>query len=210
MKLNSPFKSTSLYLVPLVAVIALICVFVFRNSDSDSKKTEASTPEASPKLLINKANTEPEVVAREKARPSISSTISKTSKPTPFIDSLSPPAEDEAIPFLKKAFLSASFEAMAQNGSDLSLPMPSKHLIRSETIESADRIKAWGQSNDFKAGQTKIFRGHGGVEFYDVELIRTEVPDVKKIQAQGALIKKHIASVDDAIYTTWVGQIVTR
>lgn len=120
-------------------------------------------------------------------------------------------APDEALPpFLEETFLTASLEALAKNGADLSLPMPSKHLVRCESREIAGRMTAWGRENGFEIGEPVISLGHGGVEFFDVELRRTEVPDAGRIQKEGEKVLAAVGGVDGAEYATWVGEIVRR
>lgn len=117
----------------------------------------------------------------------------------------------ETLPdFLTDDFLSASLAALKQNGSDLALPMPSKHLVRCETPAIADRMIAWGRANGFEAAEPTVFLGHGGVEFFDVELRRTEVPDPARIQQQGRQVLGEVARTEGAEYATWVGEIVGR
>lgn len=110
--------------------------------------------------------------------------------------------------FLERPFLIASLSALKENGSDLSLPMPSKHLIRCESREIASRVAAWGRENGFEPLDGGIFLGHGGVEFFDVELRRTEVPNPDRIQEQGRLVQESVADLSGAEYATWVGEIV--
>lgn len=115
----------------------------------------------------------------------------------------------ETIPaFLERPFLTASLSALEKNGSDLSLPMPSKHLVRCESREIAAQVTAWGRENGFEPLDGGIFLGHGGVEFFDVELRRTEVPNPDRIQEQGRLVHESVAELAGAEYATWVGEIV--
>lgn len=121
----------------------------------------------------------------------------------------SPEVLPEVLPaFLERHFLTASLSALEKNGSDLSLPMPSKHLIRCESREIASQVSAWGRENGFEPLDGGIFLGHGGVEFFDVELRRTEVPDATRIQEQGRLVQENVAELAGAEYATWVGEIV--
>ncbi|MCB1093158.1 MAG: ribonuclease E inhibitor RraB [Verrucomicrobiae bacterium] len=120
-------------------------------------------------------------------------------------------ANVEDLPaFLEPAFLDASLAALKQNGSNLALPMPSKHLVRCESPEIATNVADWADKNGFETAPTVIFRGHGGVEFFDVELRRTAIPDVDRIQQEGRQILQIVSATPGTSYETWVGEIVGR
>jgi len=125
----------------------------------------------------------------------------------PGADALSP-APLSSPEFLTRDFLEASLAALKTNGSDLSLPMPSKHLVRCESRQRADAIADWGRENGFEAASITVFLGHGGVEFFDVELRRVAVPEPDRIRYEGLLIHEHVSAHEDAVYVTWVGEIV--
>lgn len=119
-------------------------------------------------------------------------------------------ARAESTPFfMESEFLHASLEALQSNGSDLSLPMPSKHVVRCETRELAAEVTKWGEANGFEIDKPTIFLGHGSVEFFDVTLRQTDVPHIPSIQKQGRLVQSRISVLPGAVYNTWVGEIVS-
>ncbi len=143
------------------------------------------------------------------ANPAAASTFPVVTQ-APESAELSPSAspQDSLPAFLEPTFLAASLAALEKNGSDLTRPMPSKHLVRCESRDIAAEVMTWGRENGFEPRDAGIFRGHGGVEFFDVELRRTEVPDPARIQKEGRRIHEAVATVEGAEYATWVGEIV--
>ncbi len=110
--------------------------------------------------------------------------------------------------FISDSFLQTSLAALAENGSDLSKPMRSRHQVRCESADVADHLREWAASRDFETKEPTVFLGHGGVEFFDVELVRKGVPEIAQIQEEGRLIHEKIRDVAGARYATWVGEIV--
>ena len=121
-------------------------------------------------------------------------------------------ARNDAAPlpaFVRTDFLNASLGALAANGADLSLPMPSRHRIRSESLATAQTLAQWAEQQGFTPSPIRTVLGHGGVPLYDIDLIVTEVPDINAIQNQGRLIITALNGHADAHYRTWVGEIVS-
>ena len=121
-----------------------------------------------------------------------------------------PPSEEGLPSFLRTDFLSTSLSALEGHGADLSLPMRSQHRVRCESKEEAAALSAWASENAFDTDEPVVFLGHGGVEFFDVTLIRTEVPHIAEIQKQGALIREGVSQITGTDYRTWVGEIVKQ
>lgn len=143
------------------------------------------------------------------ASPAVASIPPVVTQAPESVEVSSPTSALEPLPaFLEPAFLAASLAALENNGSDLTRPMPSKHLVRCESRDIAAEVMTWGRENGFEPRDAGIFRGHGGVEFFDVELRRTEVPDPARIQKEGRRIHGAVATVEGAEYATWVGEIV--
>lgn len=115
----------------------------------------------------------------------------------------------QPLPFLTSEFLEESLARLASNGSDLSLPMPSRHRIRTESRSTARSVTEWGAANGFAPSPVKIRLGHGGVEFFDVDLVFTAIPTVEQIRTNGAQIRAGVAQFPGADYFTWVGEIVS-
>ncbi|MEM7383481.1 MAG: hypothetical protein AAF514_00925 [Verrucomicrobiota bacterium] len=110
--------------------------------------------------------------------------------------------------FLEEAFVAASLATLKKNGADLTLPMPSRHLIRCATPALATEVRNWGARNQFDSANPIIFLGHDGIEYFDVELVRTEIPDPHRIREQGRLIHTELAQANGITYATWVGELV--
>ncbi len=130
--------------------------------------------------------------------------------PTPFVHAGEQlPLEKPALPdFLQASFLQTSLQALARNGSDLSLPMRSRHRVRCESREAARQVSAWATAHGFEPEPAETFLGHGGVAFFDVAISHTDIPDIHHIQDQGERIQAALAQIPGSHYRTWVGEIV--
>jgi len=115
----------------------------------------------------------------------------------------------ESVPsFLESDFLDESLRRLVLNGADLSQPMPSRHQVRSEQLDTAQALISWGLANGFSTSAVSVGLGHGSQPYFDVELIMDEVPSVEGIQRQGQRIRRGVSQFADARYVTWVGAII--
>ena len=117
-----------------------------------------------------------------------------------------PPAEYPAV--ATERLIRVSLGLLAKNGADLSKPMPSRHRVLAASPEVVERLMAWGRSAGYEATEPVRYHEHGGVEHFQLDLVRTGVPEPREIEAQGREVFAAVGRIPGAHYQTWEGAIV--
>jgi hypothetical protein len=117
-----------------------------------------------------------------------------------------PPAEYPAV--ATERLIRVSLGLLAKNGADLSKPMPSRHRVLAANPEVVERLATWGRSAGYEATEPVRYHEHGGVEHFQLDLVRTGVPEPRLIEAQGREVFAAVGRIPGAHYQTWEGAIV--
>ena len=126
--------------------------------------------------------------------------------PAPDLTSVFPPQQMPVVATARGA--SVSLHYLAQNGADLSKPMPSKHHVFAATQQIASQLAEWGRANGFEIRGPVMFPDHVGTPRFQLDLVRTEVPDPAHIEAEGRMILATVQKTPGSYYQTWSGEIV--
>lgn len=117
-------------------------------------------------------------------------------------------AADSLPPFIDRAVINASLQALQRHGADLSKAMPSHHRVECDSRDIAAEVSQWARDAGFDVAEPVVLRGHGGVPSYVVSLTKIGIPDANDIRQQGLEILDGVSSIDGATYVTWTGEIV--
>lgn len=117
-----------------------------------------------------------------------------------------PPAEYPAI--ATERLIRVSLGLLARNGADLSQPLPSRHRVLAADAAVVERVVAWAAGAGYEAGEPVSYREHGGVEHFQVDLVRLSAADPEEIEAQGREVFAAVGRIPGAHYQTWMGDIV--
>jgi|GEM_PF-3485149 len=111
-------------------------------------------------------------------------------------------------PIATAPLIRVSLELLAKNGADLAKPMPSRHRVLAASPAAAQQLAAWGRGAGFEPAEPVRYHEHGGVEHFQVDLVRTAVPEAREIEAQGRAVFAAVAQIPGTHYQTWLGTIV--
>jgi hypothetical protein len=165
-------------------------------------RTDAPDPAAAPK-------TEPEKTVVP-APPSATEAESRPARPPAAADrelsAVFPPSEMPVVATADGA--KASLGYLAENGADLSKPIPSKHRVLAANEQVAARLIAWAQANDFEVRGPEVVREHVGTLRQRFDLVRTEILVPEQIEREGRLVLDAVRQIPGTYYQTWSGEIV--
>ena len=119
---------------------------------------------------------------------------------------LFPPSELPMVATQEGARVSLRY--LAENGADLTRPMPSKHRVFAANAQIAAQIAGWGRANGFEVRGPFLVPSHIGEPEQSLELVRTEVPDPAQIEREGRLVLAAVQRTPGTYYQTWCGEIV--
>ncbi len=104
--------------------------------------------------------------------------------------------------------IEVSLGLLRQNGADLSKPMPCRHRVLAANRAIAERVGRWAQANDFSPTPPELYHEHGGVERFQIDLVRTVVPSPDLIEDQGLLVHAGMKAIPGTAYQSWMGEII--
>lgn len=117
-----------------------------------------------------------------------------------------PPSEYPAI--ATERLIRVSLGLLEKNGADLSRPMPSRHRVLAADAAVAATVAAWGRMAGYEVTEPVSYHEHGGVEHFQLDLVRTAVPNPRAIEAEGREVFEAVRRMDGAHYQAWEGAIV--
>ncbi|MFN0130704.1 MAG: ribonuclease E inhibitor RraB [Verrucomicrobiales bacterium] len=117
-----------------------------------------------------------------------------------------PPSEYPAIATAR--LIRVSLGLLARNGADLSQALPSRHRVLAADAAVVERVMAWGAGAGYEVGEPVSYREHGGVEHFQVDLVRLSAADPEQIEAQGREVFAAVGRIPGAHYQSWMGDIV--
>ncbi len=109
---------------------------------------------------------------------------------------------------LTEPMIRTSLDLLAQNGADLTKPMPSRHRVIVKNRATAAVVAAWAAQNGFETTAPQLFHEHGGVEHFALELVRTAVPVAEVIHEEARAVYAAVTRIDGSFYQTWEGAVV--
>jgi hypothetical protein len=101
-----------------------------------------------------------------------------------------------------------SLGLLAKNGADLTKPMPSRHRVLAASPEVVRALTDWARTAGFEPTPPVSYHEHGGVEHFQLDLVRTAVPDPRAIEAEGRQVFAAVGQLPGAHYQSWMGDIV--
>ena len=132
-----------------------------------------------------------------------SSTV--TSAPTDDLDVF----ESTAYPEICRASaIEVSLGLLAQNGADLNRPMPCRHRVLAANRQVAEKVGQWARTHDFFPTTPELYHEHGGVERFQIDLVRTVIPSPEIIEGQAVVVHSGMKSIPGTAYQSWMGDIV--
>jgi regulator of RNase E activity RraB len=149
-----------------------------------------------------------ETAVKPKASAASGQAEAAVKRPAQPINSPFPPSE---LPYVvTDAGVRASLGYLAQNGADLTRPMPSKHHVFAVDVQTADQFRAWAKSHGYEVRNAETVRDHQGQPHQAFDLVRIEVPLPENIEREGRQILEAVQQIPGTYYQTWSGEIVRK
>jgi hypothetical protein len=148
----------------------------------------------------------PAASERNAAEPPAISPAPKIATATVDLNSVFPPPELPEVVTERVARVSLGY--LAENGADLSKPIPSKHRVFAANENVAAQVVAWAKANGFQVRGPEMIRDHTGKPQQRLDLVRTEVLTPEQIEREGRLVLAAVQHIPGTYYQTWSGEII--
>jgi hypothetical protein len=198
-------RSLSRFKFPIFAVLVVALVvggMRWAREQPRAARIDAPAPAAAPKAEPEKTIATAPTLAVEAE--------SRAASPPPAADrelsAVFPPSEMPVVATADGA--KASLGYLAENGADLTKPIPSKHRVLAANEQVAARLIAWALANDFEVRGPEVVREHVGTLRQRFDLVRTEVLVPEQIEREGRLLLEAVRQIPGTYYQTWSGEIV--
>jgi Regulator of ribonuclease activity B len=111
---------------------------------------------------------------------------------------------------LSAEYFDTALQGLANQGADMSQPMPSRHLVATRSLVAAQRMVLWGRQQGYHVEPMRTPSQGEGEPIYLVPLVKVLVPRAASILADAQRIAAFAATQEGLAYQGWEGAVVRR